>query len=925
MGQFARVLGFYKTVSKSIVSGDKIAPKDYDSDLIQDLEKLAARMYTGFFTPLEPQSVVSRKGWGVKEISYMGNSAVHPVSKQSVDEAQAINAHETDFTVYGYNIHTRYDVDLQGAYSERGSKPHILTKGDYVALSQVTDDLSWRMSQSDTSKLPPVIIQGRDYWGALFADKEFDFAKLGVYFTNTAEETVQFLSAYKEAYPSADQMTKSIASYKLSSPQNILATTDHVKTGHNFVAQAEYQGEIRVAHTVVGSYQIPEEQQFSYAGNAWVKMVNIMEVALDRGLEDPCRNMNLVVNDGGLAAFLMNKKGKVYIDIFNDREYFPTSAHVMNPVLSGPAVELAELYKSAPNFDSVVDATFRKIDAVCAHDRRFKPSDLKVFDTAIQMSIPLNKFYELYHAFKASHPDVDRRDICERIARIHTVCVCDIQQTKLFRNPQYNSVPLTTDTEHFLEDVAHPGKSRAEVAEWVKDGPNAVTFRMMMDAVAAEPSEATTGVARKAAMRSPRVAVPSMLLGNKGKTNSVRELKRALDQYGINFRLGTSYWQKFNHSAQASMAHDFIDAASFHRKHIRDLLNENDFLYIPSDCVADSPHTALEYLLLVSSAMVQRQVFRKDAPFIIMEKGPFADKVIGVFKALKNMGLIGQKFEHLVKLTDGPAQSAKEINAIMHLIPPAKRQAMNLHEIKSIPMPENYTAVMYCSASNKNANWVSDNEDIAFTLAVNGADLKIGGGKEGMMKAAADGYMRGLAYLEARGIEPKGKLHLIQCNDTVTLEGQYEMPAEYGHLSRFIEKRCYETIEERRYDLQKSHLPIGSAGGIGTFEELICDLIAAHNGEKDFRSHVFHLFSQSGALPNGKVGRVYDFIDDLMRPILPHGMINIHRTKEEMIQLILDEKAKFDGVNPVKQDLPLSQEIPRATAQIIDFPTLKIA
>ena len=93
-------------------------------------------------------------------------------------------------------------------------------------------------------------------------------------------------------------------------------------------------------------------------------MVNIMEIALERGLKDPTGQMNLVANDGGLAAFLMNKKGKTYIDIFNDKKYFPTSAHVMNPILSGPAVELAELYKSASNFDSVVDATYRKIDDV---------------------------------------------------------------------------------------------------------------------------------------------------------------------------------------------------------------------------------------------------------------------------------------------------------------------------------------------------------------------------------------------------------------------------------------------------------------------------------------------------------------------------------------------------------------------------------
>ena len=918
MGQFARTLDFYSNVSKSIVGGQKIDPNLYDSALIQDLEKLAARMYTGFFTALEPQSIVIQKGWGDKEISFMGNSSIHPVSKQLVDATKSIRATETDFAVYGHNVHTRYDVDIAGGYSERGQKPHVLTKGDYVSLSQVTNDLVWRMSQTDAHTLPPIIVQDRNYWGALFADKKFNFAELGVHFTDTPEETAQILSAHKKTYPSNANTAKRISNYKLAAPKNIFATTDHVKTGHNAVAQGEYKGETNVAHTVVGSYQIPEEQQYSYAGNVWVKMVNIMEIALERGLADPTAQMNLVANDGGLAAFLMNKKGEMYIDIFTDKKYFPTSAHVMNPILSGPAVELAELYKSAPNMDSVVDATYRKVDDVCAKDKRFKPSDLKIFDAATQMCIPLTKFYDLYHGYQNSNPDVSRREICEHIARVHTVSVSDIQETKMFRKARYDSLPLTTDTEHFLEAEGHPGKSRAEVPEWVKDGPNAVTFRMMMDAVSAEPSGANAGRAKGAVMRSPKIAVPSMLIGNKGKTNAAHELKNALKEYGINFRLGTGYWQKFNHIANDDLSQIFTNSASFHRKHIRDLLNENDFLYIPSDCEGHTPREKLEFLLLVSSAMVQRQVFTKDAPSIIMEKGPFADQVIEIFKSLKNMGLIGQKFEHLVKLTDGPEQSAKEIDAIMYLIPPAKRQPMSLHEIKTIPMPQNFTAVMYCSASNKNANWVPENEDLAYTLAIKGADLKIGGGKEGQMKAAADGYMRGLAELVAKGIEPKGKLHLIQCKATRTIEGEYEMPEEYAHLKKYIEKRCYETIEERRYDLQKSHLSLGSAGGIGTFEELICELIAAHNGEKDFRNYKFRLFSQSGVMPDGKQGRVFDFIDPLMRPILPHGMVEIIRTKEEMIRMILDEKAKYDIANPVNQPVPdFAQQQP--------LPALKMA
>ena len=85
---------------------------------------------------------------------------------------------------------------------------------------------------------------------------------------------------------------------------------------------------------------------------------------------------------------------------------------------------------------------------------------------------------------------MDRREICEHIARVHAVSVCDIQQTKMFRDARYDSVPLTTDTENFLEAEGYPGKSRAQVPEWVKSGPNAETFRMMMDALSADSSGA---------------------------------------------------------------------------------------------------------------------------------------------------------------------------------------------------------------------------------------------------------------------------------------------------------------------------------------------------------------------------------------------------------------------------------------------------
>lgn len=912
MQQFLEKLNFYADVSSRIVNGDKINPRDYSPILIQDLKSVAARIYTGFFSPLEPQSLVIEEGWGSDEIAQMGLTTSHPLMGALVKEGQAIANNHPNALVFGSQATGR---DLKAPKTTGAS---ILTKGDFVALAQAITEIQYRLNHKKSGPFAPLIIQDRRFWGSLFINEPSvvqDLKKSGIYVVGRPEDAHDILATAKQ-----DPKSSHRSAYKVTKPDNIFASTDQIKTGHNTVAQSSYEGEFSVAHTVLGPSRIPVEETKSYAGNALVKMVALMRLSLERLQGKETDNSLLSVHDGGVAFFLMNDKGERYTELFTDPEFFPFSAEFMNKILAGPGVELAELYKSSPNFKTVMDALYAKVEDVCKKDKRFKPTDLMGVDTAIQMAIPAKEFFKIYEVSKARHPDLNDDQICEQIALRHAVTVGDMQKVKLLKEPQYNSEPLSIDTEHYIEAEGHVGKSRAQVPEWMTAGPNAVSYHMLMNAVGAK---RIGGEGQQAYWREGKinlkVAVPGMLSGLSGKnSHNLSSLKSELGEHGIKFRMGTDYWSHFRDSNGSNgAALDFNHAADTHRQNIRKILAAHDFLYIPKDCTPPTQKAKEEYLLLISSAMVQRQVFKRNAPFIVMEKGPLADDVIEIFKSLKNGGLIGQRFEHLVYLTDGPKQSADVINSISRMKRPTVRHTPKMEQAIKLDEPENYTATIYCSASNKNAVWKADVEAYSTFLALQGIDLKLGGGNDGMMKASADGYMKGLAEIVKRGETPKGKLHLIQCDDTVTIEGDYEIPAQFKQLDAYIDRRCYATIEERRYDLQRSHMSVGGPGGLGTFEEIDCELLAEKNGEKELD---LYLLSQSFAQPDGQIGYVYDYLPKVLQ--LNHKDVHISHTVGELEVVTRNNLVSFEAR---QREREAALAVLRTQLAQSQFSTLKIA
>lgn len=889
MQKFLDRLDFYADVSSRIVKGEKINPSGYNDSLIQALKALSARMYTGFFSPLEPQSLIIEEGWGDKEIADMGLTTLHPLMGGALKEAQRVLKNNADAYVFGNMATGRSVVALSTRLGN--PVPTVLAKGDFVALAEATAEIKYRFQHYNEIPFPPLIIQDWKFWGNLFTiEPAFrqDIKKLGIFFSNSDEETSRILEQHWEEvkWSDAGNFPASNAPYTVKKPHNLFASTDQIKTGHNFMAHNSYDGELNAAHTILGPSRIPVEETKSYAGNALVKMIALMRLSLSRLKGNETDNTVLSVHDGGVCFFLMNEKNERYTQLFTDKNFFPTSAELMNAILAGPGVELAEFYKSFPNFKMAMDAMWAKVDEVCHTDKRFKPTDLQGVDTAVQMAIPAKDFFNLYEQYRAVHRDWNEEQICERIALAHAAIVGETQKTKILRKPQFNSEPLSVDTEHYIEAEGYPGKSRAQVPEWIQTGPNATSYHMLMNAIGATSlvDEGQNGYWRDGKINI-KIAVPGMLSGLSAKdSNNPSELKSQLGKYDIKFRMGAEYWRHFRDvNGSNSASEDFKHVADNHRQNIRKILETHDFLYIPKDCVPATPRQKEDFLLLISSAMVQRQVLKRRAPYIVMEKGPFADDVIEIFRSLKNAGLIGQRFEHLVHLTDDPVQSAEVINAIARMTRPTVRESLRLDNVSKVDDPENYTVTIYCSASNKNAMWKTDVEKYAYFLALKGVDLKLGGGNDGMMKAAADGYMRGLAKLVGQHKEPKGKLHLIQCKDTVTIEGDYEIPEQYQHLDKYIMRRSYETIEERRYDLQRSHMAVGGPGGLGTFEEIDCEFIAKSNGEKELN---MYLLSQSYTQPDGQIGYVYDYLPKVMS--LNHKEVHISHTLGELMKVTND-------------------------------------
>ncbi|HNS43868.1 MAG TPA: hypothetical protein PKH37_01415, partial [Alphaproteobacteria bacterium] len=545
--------------------------------------------------------------------------------------------------------------------------------------------------------------------------------------------------------------------------------------------------------------------------------------------EDPL-HLNVMTNDGGNAFFMENMEGRRYIDFFSGT-CFPETVDVMNPIQAGPGVELAPL-KQAVGMDTAVTRVFKKAREVCESDPDFTINDLCSFDTSINMSISVGSFFDLFEEMKASGEFGSDEDIIHEIAAYHVFAVGSTQKLGLLEDPRYppNTIEKVAETDHVLLADTEKGLSRAEIPGWYMSGPNVLSFsRLMAQAHGELPSAELGGPADK--LRRIMIGVPQMLTGPSGTDQYYTMLKHLKDM-GVRTRQGPDIWWKFRpdsfvpekrggRHAELSLVRSFDMSARVHRAGVKRLLDDSDVLYIPADTELSGGTAELYHYLLTFSGAVRRQLLLESAPLVIMERGPFADKFIEVVKSLKSVGLVGQKIEDIVTLTNGPEESADAIGKYFERFRPhkieykeEKRRRSRKHEHRGP-----YMVTGFGSAKSTHKEFIEKAYQSAYLFAINGMSLKVGGGNDGVMRALAEGFLRGKQVLRERGHMFPNQIILIQCHETESIEGKYIPSSDIQVLKRDVIHYSYPNIEGRRYDLVQTNLAVDFGGGIGTCEE----------------------------------------------------------------------------------------------------------
>jgi hypothetical protein len=169
-------------------------------------------------------------------------------------------------------------------------------------------------------------------------------------------------------------------------------------------------------------------------------------------------------------------------------------------------------------------------------------------------------------------------------------------------------------------------------------------------------------------------------------------------------------------------------------------------------------------------------------------------------------------------------------------------------------------------------------------MAVNGFSLKVGGGNDGLMRAAADGFQRGKAELQNKGHVFPNQLILIQCIDTESIEKAYDGGGIY---------RCHPTIEAREADLQNTDFVIAGAGGAGTDEEIFAEFYSRLNGLTDSTKKPFILFNQQIQTKDGLVGVHDPYRDIFDNEFLKKMNVSFVMTSEEILARAIAHRSRL--------------------------------
>lgn len=630
----------------------------------------------------------------------------------------------------------------------------------------------------------------------------------------------------------------------------------------------------------------------------------IQRTVADRGL-DP-RNLVLMANDGGLGMFLENEQGDRHVRIFDDPEIFPSLREIAPKVQSGPGVELAP-FMQAMNLRTLVARSFSRVKEIAKKNPEFHVSDFGAYDTSVDMCIGLDEFFHLVDEKRDDF--ASDRDMIAHIVRFHTTVVCAIQKLGVLKKPifpEYQDENGPVETQHIL---TIPGKdwnkSRAEVRDWERDTPNAHSFMGMQSALNIPPVPECGQQAASNEQRKRRVEIftPDDLHVSM-PTSAVREMEKHLPADIIRKTYPARVRKNHVSNGGGRIQEDFLEAAADHRKPVRKLLERAHVLYVPGDANPDHAIRMAYQYLLVLSGIVQNQIHLPNAPRIIVENGPFAQDLRENILWLKNVSMVGQRLDDLLSFTQDPQESAHIIatHARTFVRQQKKARAFVWNRVREVANTMTVTA--YGSATSTDYVGNREAETLGYWLAVNGYSLKTGGGKEGRMKAVADGFLKGKSDLSEAGIETPGQLILIQCHATQTLEGVYVPPEDITVNNRDIIRRCYHHIEERRYDLQANDASVALSGGIGTVEEIICEMIsAAEDPEaKGGDQYLTLMFNQKAQVAGQELG-VWDRLRESLSPVMSLVPAHIHESLEA-IQAHLDARREEKNAKGAELFIP---------------------
>lgn len=644
MDKLLQKVTLFKNASAALLAGQKIDPALYPADFVPSFYRLLTRMHAGFFISAEPQSYIKTGEYAHLDPKYMGRTDIHPLMESQLNEAEylkAIAAQKgnpiSDFEVLGLEWQGRKDIDFSSSDLDAGKIP-VLLPGDIASLYKACVLLEERLANPNVIHQKPFVIQNTDFWQELIGDESQDAGLVGnlsrmkIFISDDQVETTDLLTKSnwgKKVDPR--NINFDLACFSgLTDPFFTFATSDKIKFGHNETALKEsgLAGEIRQATSIIGPYEIPDEEQYSFEGNAYIKMVelikrmeylgisNVKHYYRMHGVED-ISQVVMMTNDGGLGTCLENSAGERYTGLFSDPAFFPDTYKKMNPMQMDPGVELAHL-KTTTGLEIAMAQMFKKVEDVCAKDKRFDERDLRAYDTALQMFVPLQTVIAELAACKSA----------EEIVDTHAVCVGSVQRLKMTQVPKYlaNKPVEVAQTEHYLL-VPDETETRDQMPDWVLDGPNANSFKMLQRFAGISTPRADREPQNLRKLRMGILATPEALYA-RGPTSSFRRIHAMLGRESISTQQGHDYWKRYKLDRESVLeqAGNGGVSNSEHCRNIRNLLDHARVLYVGRD--DPLPHSAsaqartvanLQLGLTFLSAVVRNQVLNPIP--IVVDKG----------------------------------------------------------------------------------------------------------------------------------------------------------------------------------------------------------------------------------------------------------------------------------------------------------------